>query len=776
MKLRVAFVLPFGEPREGFLPDALLAQLAAEARAAGHQASLVRVYYDGRDRMRDRDVARKLEAWLDRQRADLVVFDRLFDPGPIQAHLGRDPRRRSVLVTRGDSFDPIDGVSLVIGANTQPTRSGGTRRSPPVPEVAHAFRCLLDALDSGAEPGQVVGVDRIVGGDIVQGAPLAVGAPPVHWQPALDWETISLATPPPVTRKTLFGNVGCPYANDPLEAPLYAELSLPTDRPIARLGCAFCAMGGDYEKRPNDVVVAELVEQASWYARSAPEVTELVLNDQYATPYLAALLREATRAGVPPRRWLFAARADTFVRERSRIEDAVTVAAETGHVLETHLSGFESFCDRELERYNKGATVADLVAGVKAMRALAARHPRSFAYADARGHSLLFWSPWTTPEDLGESVGTIRREGLTELFHELGRNRLRLYRNLPIYYAAERDGALVDAWQDEDEGAGRRKGYNVEAPWRFLDPRTRLAHTLAGALREALGSESEVAQLGATVAFARETRSVEPRLGKAQLLRDLTELWRALDALGPERIVGAPPRGASERCTPVLFAGACNNACATCAQRDRWLDDDSAALRARIDTARLESRAIVLAGREPTVHPAFTTLVLRACGWDARRVGVVSNGRRFADTSFTRAAIGAGLTSASIKIFAPDDARADAISGIAGAHAEALAGVAALADSGRVAVELRVPPHHTTVRDLERYADLAMRLRVRQLRIEVALDAIGLDGIARAADGITRLASACASRSIALETSQLRSATRAFEWIPAPRPSGPAPR
>ena len=81
---------------------------------------------------------------------------------------------------------------------------------------------------------------------------------------------------------------------------------------------------------------------------------------------------------------------------------------------------------------------------IAAMRDLARQHPEAFSYNRARGHSLILWNPWTTPEDLAASAAVLREQGLAEMFHEPARNRLRLYEDLPIYYAARRDGALRD--------------------------------------------------------------------------------------------------------------------------------------------------------------------------------------------------------------------------------------------------------------------------------------------------------------------------------------------
>lgn len=765
MTLSLAFVVPYGEPSDGFFPDTLLAELCALARRDGHRAQVVRVYYDGRDAERDREIGRRLTAWLAARGAELVVLERLFDPEPIVAHRRAQPTARTVLITRGDSFDPTPGVDYVIGAQPGLTRGGSTRRSPTVPELRLAFQRLLAALSAGAEPATVPGVAALVEGEVRLGAPLEPAVARQPYEAVLEQDVIALGEPPRVRRKTLFGNAGCPYAADPLESAHYQGLTLPARLPLARRGCAFCFMGGDYQKRPDAEVVASLVEQATFWAQ-LPELEEVVLSDQHPLRYLAALLRAAAAAGLRPLRWLFAARVDAFVHERQRVREAIAAAEETGHVIETYLSGFEAFSDVELQRYHKGTTVADQLAAIDAMRELAEQHPRAFAYSRARGHSLILWNPWTRPEDLRESAERLRAAGARGLFHELGRNRLRLYRDLPIYYAAERDGALTPTWQGADEGAARRKGYSVEQPWRFLDERTRVAHELAARLRDELGVETELSQLHAITAFvARGVTDAEA----AQALAGVRALAAALDALAHQGRAARAVRASTVTAEPVGFTGACNNACPGCANRDSWLTDTREGVLARVAQARACGRAVALAGREPTLHPAFLEAVRAARGQDERLVGVVSNGRRFAYRPFTEAAWQAGLRAASIKLFGVSAAEADAITRDAGGHAQTVRGLGELRRAGLEALELRVPLHRAQLPRLQAFAGLAATLEIRQLRVECALDALGLEHALEAAHAVERLAEAAERAGVALDAAPLPAGSLTFDKLPARR-------
>ncbi len=753
--MHVAFVLPYGEPSDGFFADTLLALLCADARARGHRAEMVRVYYDGKSPERDRQVRARLTRWLAERKSDLVVVERLFDAAPLEEHRRTFPSSRTVQVTRGDSVEPGAGVDFVLGALPGATRRGTTKRSPAIGELRAAFGALLDvAPELDARWADVPGLSRAEPTILKPGRPLSIDVPALQFAPVLEHDVIALDTAPRVVKKTVFGNVGCPYARDPLGSEHFRGVHLPVDQELARLGCAFCHMGGDYEVRPDEDVVASLLVQARYFAEHMPELEEIVISDQHPIRYLSALMRDAR--DVRPLRWLFPARADTMVREEGELSAAIQSAAEHGHVLEVYLSGFEAFCDRELARYNKGTTRAEMLRSVALLRRLKARHPGAFDYARSRGHSLVLFNPWTEPGDLRESVETMREHGLGELFFEVGRNRLRLYADLPITYAAERDGALSREWQDGDEGAGRRKGYSSERPWRFLDAKTRAIYAASRMLRDTLGTETELAQLAAAIEWAEAGH--DDVVDVAQKLARLEGVFGALlveDTRPPEL-----PRGSFVPAQAVLCGGVCNNGCAACPHRDAYLDD--ATILDRVDAVRQCGAVVLFAGREPTLHPSFVEAVARAGG----KAGVVSNGRRFAYTAFTQAAARAGLASASIKLFGTTAAIADDITRDPGGFDQALAGISALARAG-AALELRVPLYRANLPALEHFADLALQRKVPSLRIELALDAVGLEALGRAADAVERLVRRCCTLGVALEASPLRAGMRDFRFAPA---------
>lgn len=747
-------MIPYGTRDEGFFPDTLAMLLAGRAAAAGHQVHGVRVFYDGVDPEKDARVRERLRAFLVAARPELVVTERLFDPEPLRR--AADEVGASIALLSWGDNEGIDEADFVIGAHPGLDRTRRTQRSPSAGEIVVAFEALLGAGVDGARPIPGVSVKH---GEGWQHGPDAISCPlPRPIAPHTAWEVIAEGEVPARRRVFLFGNAGCPYARATKDEPHFDGLDL--DQPgLSRLGCAFCQAGGDYQKRADAEVVDELLEQALAFERAFPEARERVLIDQMPIRYLAQLLEAAHARALSPGRWLFAARPDTFVRERERLAGAALVAERTGQSLDLYLSGFESFSDAELARYNKGVTRADLLGSIAAMRSLAAAHPDAFTYARARGHSLILWSPWTRPEDLWANIETFREAGVGELFDDAVRNRVRLYPGLPITLAAERDGLLDGGWDEGGEGAARIKGYAVELPWRFLDARTALARRVTTMLRTELPGPAEIDHLAAATAYASRAGGAVDEDGVDEDGAELTSAVRALRA----RLSSLTPNR-TEAAAVVTFAGACNSGCAGCVNRERWLPDDEASIDARIESARQRPVAIVLAGREPTVHPAFLKLLARAARGD-RSVGVVTNARRFAVPRFAEAARRAGLRAASIKLFASDAAIADEIQRVPGAHAQACAGARALAMQ-LPALEIRAPLSARSIAGLPGMAALALQLGIPRIRIEVALDALGLDRIEDAIEAIDGLEAAARERGVMLIASPLEQGTRAFRDLP----------
>ena len=89
----------------------LLGLLCSDARTLGHDARMLRVYYDGTDRGRDAEVSERLTEWLVDQRIDLVVADRVLATEPFAQWKARRPGSRLLLLP------PPEGMGRVVAAD-----------------------------------------------------------------------------------------------------------------------------------------------------------------------------------------------------------------------------------------------------------------------------------------------------------------------------------------------------------------------------------------------------------------------------------------------------------------------------------------------------------------------------------------------------------------------------------------------------------------------------------------------------------------------------------
>ncbi len=108
---RIAMVSAFGTRDGGYFSDVLLGLLCSDARAVGHDASMLRVYYDGGDRERDAVVSERVTEWLSDRQIDLVVTERVLATDPFARWKARRPGSRMLLLP------PPEGMARVLPAD-----------------------------------------------------------------------------------------------------------------------------------------------------------------------------------------------------------------------------------------------------------------------------------------------------------------------------------------------------------------------------------------------------------------------------------------------------------------------------------------------------------------------------------------------------------------------------------------------------------------------------------------------------------------------------------
>jgi pyruvate-formate lyase-activating enzyme len=757
-------VSAFGTREGGYFSDVLLGLLCSDARAMGHEAKMLRVYYDGTDRRLDAEVSQRLTDWLVDQQIDLVVTDRVLATDPFAQWKAHRPGCHMLLLPPPEGMGSVLAADATLGYRPYERRKEHGEMGD---EVRHAFAMWLATGLAPPRQLDIPGLSEVRDGQPEEPARSLIeasGNPILDFSPVVDHDVIAadedFVIPP--APYAVFGNGGCPYSRDVGQAKPYRDLPLPKDGTILRKGCAFCTMGGDYDKRSDDETVASVLRQVRYLTEHLPKPHTFVLTDQHPLRYLPLLLERAKSRGVRDITWLLETRADWLVEYRAALEKSIEIAQHASARLELYLVGFESFSNDDLERYNKGTTSEVLLAAVDLVRNLVRAHPKHFGYTRERGHSLILFHPWTSPRSLLTSGETLRAHGLSDFFHDITRNRLRLYPRLPIYALARSEGLVSEGWEGAAASqTARSKGYSVDIAWRFADPRAAIAYEACRRLRSALGGESEVSQLIAVAQWAeRFDRDHAPTADEPTRVLD-TAIEKLVVCF--DELLGG---SCGERAASILFAGPCNNACNGCENRDLFLPDDGGALRERVDEARDRGLPLMLAGREPTLHADFVSLVARARGTDGRRVGVTSNGRRFAYARFAVEAVRAGLSDASVKVFAAHPAEADAVARVDGAFAQAMSGIDNLVRAG-ARVEIRVPLHARSLATLPEFAALARAHQACAIRVEVALVSLGLDAIEEAEAALRALAAACRAGGVHLAASPLPSGMRGFDRLPA---------
>lgn len=130
----------------------------------------------------------------------------------------------------------------------------------------------------------------------------------------------------------------------------------------------------------------------------------------------------------------------------------------------------------------------------------------------------------------------------------------------------------------------------------------------------------------------------------------------------------------------VDIGASCNNNCIFCMEEDRRgrkarmenLAFDG--LKEILDANRFRREVVFVSG-EPTLSPHFIPAVKRAAELGYERVGVITNGRRFAYLPFARSLLEAGLNVAMVSIHGADAATHDGLTRTPGAFGNTSAGL-----------------------------------------------------------------------------------------------------
>ncbi len=162
-----------------------------------------------------------------------------------------------------------------------------------------------------------------------------------------------------------------------------------------------------------------------------------------------------------------------------------------------------------------------------------------------------------------------------------------------------------------------------------------------------------------------------------------------------------------------IFVGShCNNACIACPSRDRERACQLKALTAQIDQidrsdGLADCQNVALVGGEPLLYNGLLPLVAHARHRGAKRIKLVTNGRRLADRSFLERLLEEGCRIFDVKIWGSTAHTHDAVTGVSGSFDETMQGMNNLADlcssqqyQGAVFVTVSIGVTGTNIQDL----------------------------------------------------------------------------
>lgn len=291
----------------------------------------------------------------------------------------------------------------------------------------------------------------------------------------------------------------CTYDRALSSHPLYRDIDLSAC--VRASGCTFCNRPPTSATRafsPDDVRDQLVALRATWPPFDGRVAVRLLGEPAIShVETIAAYIREL---GFAPSDWLLDSRADRLATCESSIGRACAVLDGTGHCMHVALVGLESFVRDDLERMNKGTSPLQNMDAALALLRLERDYPRSFSHRVFGGLSTIFFTPWTTLEDLAMNLRVVQQCGLADLAGKVLADRVRLEPDLPMTRLAARDGLLVERYDDLALDTASRNFYGRELPWRFRDARVEPLSRIFVRLRAAATGQPLDDSLGQAVA------------------------------------------------------------------------------------------------------------------------------------------------------------------------------------------------------------------------------------------------------------------------------------
>jgi hypothetical protein len=348
----------------------------------------------------------------------------------------------------------------------------------------------------------------------------------------------------------------CTYDRPLSSLPAYREVTL--SGCVRQGGCAFCNRPPHDSKRRFELEDARR-QLASLHRTLPPFEGRLAVRllGEPAIGHVEQLANIVREMEFPAADWLLDSRADRLAARETALARACDSLEGTGHKIHVALIGVESFVRSDLERMNKGVDPLQNLDAAIALLRLERDHGETFGFRAFGGLSTVFFTPWTTLEDLAFNLRVVQQCGLGDFAAKVLSDRLRLEPRLPITALARHEGLVVERYEDPAFDTASRNFYGTEVPWRFRDRRIEPLSRLFVRLHAASSGAPVDDPLGRRMAalWTEVAKNRFTPLDLALRIIDLMETAYASSAIpSPEAILDAFVR--ARESAPTLIPGA----------------------------------------------------------------------------------------------------------------------------------------------------------------------------------------------------------------------------
>ena len=295
-----------------------------------------------------------------------------------------------------------------------------------------------------------------------------LGGPLANFNNLIETNTIS-------KRSLLAGNNGCGFTRNIKKNSYLNQIEMPQEVQNLK-GCSFCSIDPlELSKNSNqNEFIENIIKQIRFTQLSNKSVDSYISNDQHFLLYAQDLCTILLSNELPVNIFL-ETRASFLLQHQQELKNLLKLIENSKIKIIIHLIGFENFSQKILDIFNKGIKKEVLFKVIELLDNLDLSFPQQFKVKTG-SHGFILFTPWTTFEHLKENFKYIERYQFEKYCGHLHLRRLRLSKNLPIYYKAKRDNLVRES--EKKDSYAMQTGYSSDIGWEFQDKKTEMVYLL----------------------------------------------------------------------------------------------------------------------------------------------------------------------------------------------------------------------------------------------------------------------------------------------------------